>query len=299
MLLLEFVKKEIFIGLLLVSCSQAGTIPSDGTPSVTSSPNTTLQIAGQVGIGEPLIAASITVVDVSNPESPAILSTTESDQNGAFQLDLDALDSDSQILIVASGGSYTDPITFQSVSGNTLRLEGSWKFRHLATLEHLDVTPLTTLATSFYRCLLSNATLTADPLDYSIATFQSLFGVNLNSDHDVFLDGSADDPTLYSLYNLAFARMAKEKHAVSAMAILTAYSEYLEDECDLLGPSAQYSGSYAFHRESFRRDYLNALENLRLEAAFSSWIDNFDLESQVDAIRSRANILFQFEDYSL
>ena len=286
--------------LLFSACGQAGTVLDNAAETTNPSTSSTNHISGMVGIGEPLTNATITITNVTDESNPEVITTTTSANDGSFEADLGEVQSNSKILFVASGGAYVDPLTFQSVSNQNSSLAGVWKYSHLATLSHVDITPLSTLAKSFYICLSSNEALATDPLDYSLATFKSLFEINLNSVTDTYLETSATDTaSLYSLYNLAFARMAKEKRATSALNIITAYSQHIEENCDLLGPTSQTSGYYAFHQESFRRDYLNALENMRLEAAFSSWVDSLDVEQIVDSIRSESNILFQFEDYSL
>ncbi len=272
---------------------------SDASSSVSTNPATTLTFTGFVGIGEPLSDANVSIVDVTDEANPVVLATASTDIAGIFRTTIAAQSSDAKILFVASSGSYLDPLTFQSVSNRNHILEGVWKYKYLTQLENIDVTPFSTLASAFYKCLSQNDALAADPLDYSLASFNSLFDVNLNLDYDTYLNTAESEPnaSLYSLYNVAFARMAKEKRATSALDLVSDFSNQLEEGCDLLGPTSKFNGSYAYHTESFRRDYLSALKNLRLEGAFTTWAESLDIDATVEEIRSASNLLFQFEEY--
>lgn len=273
---------------------------SDASSSISTNPTTILQLTGHVGIGEPLSDANVSIVDVTDEANPIILAMAATDSAGMFGTTIAAQTSDAKILFVASLGSYLDPLTFQSVANRNDILEGIWKYKYLKELETIDVTPLSTLAAAFYKCLSHNNALAADPLDYSLATFKSLFDVNLNVDTDTYLSTSESDPnpSRYSLYNVAFARMAKEKRATSAIDLVADFSNQIEEECHLLGPTSQYNGSYAYHTESFRRDYLSAFNNLSLEGAFVTWAGSLDIDATAEEIRSTSNILFQFEEYA-
>lgn len=273
---------------------------NDASPSISTNPTTTRELTGHVGIGEALSDANVSIVDVTDEESPIVLATAATDDAGMFRTTIAAQTSDAKILFVASSGSYLDPLTFQSVSNRNHILEGVWKYKYLTQLETIDVTPLSTLASAFYKCLSHNDALAADPLDYSLATFNSLFDVNFNVDNDTYLSTAESDSnaSLYSLYNVAFARMAKEKRATSALDLISDFSNQLEEECNLLGPTTMYNGSYAYHTESFRRDYLSALKDLRLEGAFTTWTETLDIDATVEKIRSASNLLFQFEEYA-
>lgn len=276
--------------------------PDGQTTNVSESASTQLTLAGNVGIGEPLVSATVSIIDLTDSESPEILGTTSTDAAGHFEFTVGELDENSILLFVASGGSYLDPLTYLSVSDKTAALQGAWRIKNIRKLSRLDITPLSTLATAFFTCLSINPLLAADPLDYSIASFNSTFGIDLNTTYDSYLepvDTESEQTTIYSLYNLAFARMAKEKRATSAISLITNFANRLEDDCDLLGPSGITSGSYAFHSESFRKDYLTAFMNLTSEASLSAWADAVDLIETAQNIREVSSIIFEFRDYDL
>ncbi len=285
--------------LFLVSCSEAGVLPGDASTS-NNTDTAEIEYSGVVGIGTPLVNATISVVDVSDMTSPVVLLSTSSDGTGYFSISLD--DTESELLFVASGGSYIDPLTFQTVTNDDQSLKGVWRKSALSNPNAINITPLSTLEASFFNCLAASPTLTSDPLDYSAAIFNTVFGINLNTVEDAYLNQSvaySELNILYSLYNLGFARMAKEKRATSALDVVTNFAEQLTEECDLLGPVGIISGQYAFHGESFRRDYLNALANLQTETSLDDWTDEVDLDAVVEDVRESVNILFEFGAYDL
>lgn len=287
---------------LLASCSQAGLIPDEisTTASIGQNQSALIEINGMVGIGEPVTNADITAIDVTLPNAPQIIGDSASDALGRFDLTELYLSDDDSVMLIATGGKYIDPVTFKSVPMNSDALMGVWKVRNLSLLESVSITPMTTLQTAFYDCLIGTPGLAADPVDYSHAIFKSAFGVNLNA--NIFLEGgtsSSAETTAHSLYNIAFSAMADRTKATSAIHIITAFSDSLEENCDLVGTANKISGAYAFHPESFRKDYLDALGNLPFMPAFSELAGNFDTTGLIEAIRENTNILFEFSSYDL
>lgn len=290
--------------LLCTACSQAGILPDAPTNSVGAGQSQTdlIEVTGKVGIGEPITESAITAINVTALDNPQILAESESDASGSFVLTGLPLTANDDVMLIATGGRYTDPITYKSVQMKTDSLSGIWKVKNLSLLTSVDITPMTTLQTAFYQCLAGNSTLGTDPVEYSHAIFKTLFGTDLNSDMDSYLEGETNAETgssALSLYNLAFAAMAEQTKASSAIHLISSFGASLEDDCDLLAPGNKTSGAYAFHSESFRKDYLDAFEGMQARQAFSELTDQFDVSERVESIRNSENILFEFTDYDL
>lgn len=292
------------IFFLFAACSQAGLIPDElsTSESIGQIPSASTRINGMVGFVNPVTDANITAVNVTTPESPQIIGESASDSTGRFSLtDLNLSDGDS-VMLIATGGRYIDAVSYKSIQMKENSLSGVWKIRNLSLLESIDLTPMTTLQSAFYECLLDSTGLAADPVDYNHAIFKSTFGLNLNTDPDALLEEGASTDTgasAHSLFNIAFSAMADQRKASSAIQILALFSDSLKENCDLLGPENKISGAYAFHADSFRKDYLDALANLNFMPEFSQLTGNVDVTDTVESIRSNSNILFEFSEYDL
>lgn len=283
-----------------MSCDQAGVLNEIGQTNPSASQNNNqITINGFVGIGEPLQDASITIINATDPNNETIISTTDSDDAGYFSTIIDTTKNKEQYVLVATGGSYIDPITYIKTNNTSQVLSGIWTSQHIKNNESIYITPLSSLGLAFKKCLDENNILSSDPLNYSLATFNSLLETNHNS-MDPFLSdfqNTTTNDTLHSLYNIAFAEMARTTKAKSAIDIVTIFSENLTDNCYLLMANEATSSSYSFYDESFRTDYLKALERLSNHSHLSNLTSDIDLSLLVENIRNKESLLFQYQEY--
>lgn len=279
-------KRLLTLTFLILSCGQAGSIEQSSlAPSISSNE---LVLNGRVAIGAPVQNADISVSLFEN-NTFSSLATTQTDEDGQFQISLDLYaSSDADILITASQGQYVDALSQVVVSFKSEILQSAWKAHDLANTPDVVVSPMTTLHAAFYNCLQSSSSTVYDPLDYATATFSTVFGINLKE---------PTDDEILPIFDFGFSMMANEKRAESALALVSLFASHLETQCDLLGPIDQKSSYYSFHSESFRDDFLNAVASLDSEITLQEITESIDLDEIVASIRQLSNILFEFRSY--
>jgi len=288
------------IFLFLFSCTQAGTIQEESANSNTSTQSSgVITIDGYVGLGA-LSSGTVNLIDISDPTNPAILASATADAAGHFQFS-ESFSDISLIELVAGGGSYIDPFTYQTVSGNNYELKAIYQSSSLRNQPQVYLTPFSTLFVSLYDCLSGLGSLHADPYFYTASIFNDVFDVYLSTAHDLMLNPSgdfSDNDSLYTLYNLAFSKMSSRFNARSGIDLTQVFSEHITDACSLLMTDQPVSKSYTFSAESFRRDYLEAFADLEDDAQFADLVGTNDLADLVSAIRASNNLIFGFETYA-
>lgn len=290
----------LFVFHTTQSCSTAGSYHSPVEPAPSSSAETSyLTVSGYLGVGS-IYNADITVLDVSDFDKAAVVATTTSDSNGYFSFEIAEEEGDT-FLFVASGGTYIDPISFKTVSGIGYELKAIYGYSNIKDDKSIYVTPFSSLLVSLTECLYLNSSLSVDPYQYALAIFEDVFQTDLKTAEDLNLNTSADGSTnnvFYTAYNLAFSNMAKQQNALSALDLQAVFSEALVSECSLITESPTISNKYSFYSESFREDYLNALQGLENNSLFEEIIGSTNLESLVQDIREKNHFIFSFEVYN-
>ncbi|MBU0506170.1 hypothetical protein KJ708_09275 [bacterium] len=282
---------------LFIACSQAG-FYDDPAGSINSTEPSYL-IKGYLGVGA-LNNANISIIDVSDYDSPELIETTISDSNGFFEFSITD-DNNGLILVVANGGNYIDPFSYNTISGTNYEIRALYKSDDIVLNNEVYITPFSTLFSELFDCLYHQSSLNSDPYIYSKSIFNDVFGVDMSVVRDVYLNAAIEDfedkDTLYTLYNLAFSKMAKLEKASSGLDILSVFADELAQSCTLMVSDNVTSLNYSFHRESFRGDFLDALLTLKNDKVFASLATQLSLDSLVVFIRNKNNLIFGFNNY--
>ena len=282
---------------LFLACSQAG-FYEDVSTSINNT-NTSYLIKGYLGVGA-LSNANISIIDVSNYDSPDLIETTTSDSKGLFEFEITD-ENNGLILVVANGGNYIDPFSYNTISGTNYEIKALYKSDNIISNNEIYITPFSTLFSELFDCLYHQSSLGSDPYIYSKSILNDVFEVDMSVVRDIYLNNEIEDfddeDIIYTLYNLAFSKMANLQKASSGLDILSVFSDELANSCTLMVSNNIKSLNYNFHSESFRNDFLDSLIGLKNDKVFSDLANQASLDSLVESIRNKNNLIFGFSDY--
>lgn len=292
------IKPALILLTVLVGCSSAGEDLSEPVYTPIQK-NEVIQLEGYAGLSS-LNHADINVIDVSDYDNPKILLATTTDVNGKFSFELEVSDDISLILFVTSGGSYVDWINFKSVSTIPYQLKSIYHINDIENLDNVFITPMSTLFVSLFDCLNGNSNLNNDPYFYSKSLFQTTFDIDVQSSSDLKLNSLAEDSEdnqKYSTLNFTFSKMSDDFGGVSGIDVLYIFANNLKENCSLLIHDSLMSGSYQFHEESFRQDFLESLQSLENYHLTMDQFDSLNFERFLTGVKSDSGLIFEYASY--
>ncbi|MEZ9441016.1 tandem large repeat, partial [Vibrio atlanticus] len=163
----------------------------------------------------PVSGAKIEVFEYKDGNLGRKLASTTSDAFGDYKVEFES--SSMPLFIVAKEGSYTDPLTKNTVSssnGKTLRLEAMVNYKEGGD-QSLMITPLTNIVSGLTKYKIGKGSSDSDAISESINSINDMYGFNVNETKpiDITKGGQSSFATSGHKYG----------------ALLTAYSSFAND----------------------------------------------------------------------
>ncbi|MBF0107352.1 MAG: hypothetical protein HQM16_18735, partial [Deltaproteobacteria bacterium] len=228
-----------------------------------------------------------------------VLDKTTTNSFGEFEF---TVSHDNPIITIrVMGGSYVDPITNKPVAVGTNELSAiiDIKDNEDKDTRLMTVSLMTTLFTAFVESVDTNTALNTDPYLYARDVFKNIFLFDPTLDLNRHLLSTAPatkENNLLTLYDLAFVKMAHDVNAGSAINLVSAFAESLNETCSLLPYTPVKSGSYTLNADSFVQDYLESLSEIANLALAVPYTDNVDIADTVGHILESNHFILGYND---
>ncbi|WP_260260643.1 hypothetical protein [Vibrio intestinalis] len=248
------VARLLSLGIVSIALSACGGGEGDSTPPARNVGS----ISGNV-FDAPVNGATIQVWEYEDGKIGRKLGSTTSDAFGDYKVSIESISQ--PVLISAQGGSYTDPLTNETISvsnGKIIRLDSVVNFSEGSNHKAM-LTPLSNIAAGLAKYKMAQGVSSRDAVSQSISTVSDMYGFDINKTEPVDITRGGQ------------SSYASDGHKYGAL--LTAYSSFSHDLISKYGDDNHtYTSMHLAdiqYRDVVSDGYLNGEEISELNGALT------------------------------